>query len=501
MNGSMTSLPEVLQSIARQLADERAGEHPAAEATLLAPDEQIDVLRSIGKLQRLLDGIVVDVVDDIESEDARRARANRVTARAGCRNTSELLQRVMLIDAPAARRYADAADAVHEDIALVSGERLPGDFPALSAALRSGEISLAGFLACVSPLRRARSRIAPEDRAVAEAVLARAAAGRDLEDRSSVSGPASDAGDERAPRPTVVELSGLTAHVLLRIDPDGARPADDAGERNRALTIGRMRDGAVPVRGVLLPEVAATLQRLMDAYNNPRVQFVPSPEGGMLDIEGDADVPPVSAADLRTPAQKRHDAFASVVGSVAASEGAPQLGGAAPTLVVSVDAADLASGAGRAHLQSTEWDVSLSVAMHAACAGGVQRVLFDDSGAIIGISTSGRVFTPHQRKAIVLRDGGCLIPGCDVRGDWCEFHHVQEWARGGPTHTDNGVALCWHHHRTLETSGWRIRMRDGIPEVRGPSWWDPYCRWRSPQDGYRAVDRALAGARGSAPSG
>ncbi|WP_417555531.1 hypothetical protein [Microbacterium sp.] len=110
----MTSLPEVLQSIARQLADERAGEHPAAEAALLAPDEQIDVLRSIGKLQRLLDGIVVDVVDDIESEDARRARANRVTARTGCRNTSELLQRVMLIDAPAARRYADAADAVHE---------------------------------------------------------------------------------------------------------------------------------------------------------------------------------------------------------------------------------------------------------------------------------------------------------------------------------------------------------------------------------------------------
>ncbi|MGB3732120.1 DUF222 domain-containing protein [Microbacterium sp.] len=496
----MTSLPQVLESIARQLADVRAGELSVAGITQLDPAGQIDVLRCIGRLQRLLDGITVDVVDDIESEDAKRERANRVTARAGCRSTSELLQRLLLIDAPAARRYSAAADAAHEDIALVSGERLPGDFPALSAALRAGEMSLAGYLACVTPLRRAQSRITPEDLAMADALLARAATGRELSDPDPDSGSEDD---DRAPQPTVSELAGLTAHVLLRIDPDGACPADGAGERSRTFAIGRLRDGAVPVRGVLLPEVAAMLQRLMDAYNNPRVQFAPSSEDGLLDIgaDADADAPPLSTADARTPGQKRHDAFAAIVGSVAAAEGAPQLGGAAPTLVVSVDAADLAAGAGRAHLQSTEWDVPLGVAMHAACAGGVQRVLFDDSGVIIGISTSGRIFTPHQRKAIVMRDGGCLIPGCDVRGDWCEIHHVREWARGGPTHTDNGVALCWHHHRTLETSGWQIRMRDGVPEIRGPSWWDPYCRWRSPGDAYRAVDRALAAARGSGPGG
>ena len=455
--------------------------------------EQIGVLRSVGQLQRLLDGIVVDVVDETESEDAKRERADRITARAGCRNTSELLQRVMLIDGATARRYSTAADAVHEDIAIVSGERLPGDFPELSAAFRSGEMSLAGFLACTGPLRQAQPRIMPEDFVAADAVLARAGSGRDL----SASDADACEGD-RALRPTVTELSALAAHVLQRIDPDGARPADDAGERRRSFALGRLRDGAVPVRGDLLPEVAAMLQRLMDAYSNPRVQFAPSPDDGRLDLgdEPDVNVPPLAAADLRTPTQKRHDVFAAIVGSVAAAEAAPQLGGASPTLVVSVDAADLASGAGRTHFPGAEWDAPLSVAMHAACAGNVQRVLFDDAGAIIGISTSGRIFTPHQRKAILLRDGGCLIPGCDVRGDWCEIHHVQEWAKGGPTHTSNGVALCWHHHRTLDTSGWQIRMRDGTAEIRGPAWWDPYCRWRSPGDGYRAVDRALAGLRG-----
>jgi hypothetical protein len=254
------------------------------------------------------------------------------------------------------------------------------------------------------------------------------------------------------------------------------------------------------VRGKLLPEVAAALQRLIDAYNNPRVQFVPSAE--QLDLSPDAcpdqdlEVPPEAAADPRSPGQKRHDAFAAIVTSVAAAQAAPQLGGAAPTLVVSVSAEDYVSGTGRAHLESTDWDVPVTVAAHAACAGGVQRVLFDANGAIVGISTSGRIFTPYQRKAIILRDRECLIPGCHVRGDWCELHHVQEWARGGPTHTDNGVALCWHHHRTLETSDWQIRMTDGIPQVRGPAWWDPYCRWRTPGDGYRAVDRKIATARG-----
>jgi hypothetical protein len=73
---------------------------------------------------------------------------------------------------------------------------------------------------------------------------------------------------------------------------------------------------------------------------------------------------------------------------------------------------------------------------------------------------------------------GSLIPGCQVPAIWCEIHHVTEAARGGPTHTDNGVLLCWHHHRTLDTNGWQIRINNGIPEVRAPHWREPYLRWR-----------------------
>ncbi|WP_309102207.1 HNH endonuclease signature motif containing protein [Microbacterium sp.] len=171
--------------------------------------------------------------------------------------------------------------------------------------------------------------------------------------------------------------------------------------------------------------------------------------------------------------------MAAVLTVAARHDDVPTLGGAAPTLVVSVTAEDLASGSGWSHVDGIDTPVPVSVAAHTACAGGIQRVLFDKNGRIVSIGTTDRIFTHHQRRAITLRDRECVIPGCHVRATWCEIHHVQDHAKSGPTHTDNGVALCWFHHRTLHTSGWDIRMNHGTPEIRGPAWWDPARQWRT----------------------
>ena len=183
-------------------------------------------------------------------------------------------------------------------------------------------------------------------------------------------------------------------------------------------------------------------------------------------------------ADMRTRAQKQHDALATALTVAARSGELPTVGGAAPTLVVAVRAEDLVSGRGYAQSEGSDEPISIAAARHTACDGAVQRVISDRAGRIVGIHTLDRVFNHHQRKAITLRDGGCVIPGCRVPAGWCEIHHVTDHARGGPTHTDNGVLLCWHHHRTLDTNGWAIRMDHGVPHVRGPAWWDPNQRWR-----------------------
>ncbi|MBN7794887.1 HNH endonuclease signature motif containing protein [Microbacterium esteraromaticum] len=124
--------------------------------------------------------------------------------------------------------------------------------------------------------------------------------------------------------------------------------------------------------------------------------------------------------------------------------------------------------------------VSAAVARHTGCTGAIQRV-FTEQGRIVGMTVTDRIFNVHQRRAITLRDKECLIPGCHVPASWCEIHHVTEHSHGGPTSTDNGVPLCWWHHRSLVFSGWEIRMHDGLPEIRGPAWWDPLHHWRTPR--------------------
>jgi hypothetical protein len=55
---------------------------------------------------------------------------------------------------------------------------------------------------------------------------------------------------------------------------------------------------------------------------------------------------------------------------------------------------------------------------------------------------------------------------------------VTAHAEGGPTRTDNGVLLCWWHHRFIDTGPWHIRMNRGVPEVQAPTWFDRSGRWR-----------------------
>ncbi|HWM17537.1 MAG TPA: DUF222 domain-containing protein, partial [Microbacterium sp.] len=356
-----------------------------------------------------------------------------------------------------------------------TGEVLPAEFPQMREALATGDVGLDGVVAVALPFRGS----------IAGRVALLAA---DEELAASARGTGADG----APPASADELRAQACVWAMYLDQDGAEPREQRAMRKRGLTLGVCRDNLVPVRGNLLPEVAAQLQRGFDSVLNPKVdgatsggpRFVETrdvaPRDGDPDgpCEADPDAPLVATADDRSRAQKQHDALATLLTAAAGSGSLPTLGGAAPTLVVSVREEDLATGRGYAHISGCDEPIPLASARHIACTGAVQRVVLGERGRIVSISTNDRVFNLYQRRAIALRDGGCIIPGCHVPAEWCEIHHVDEHSRGGPTHTDNGVLVCWHHHRTLETSGWKIRMNRGIPEVRGPYWWDSRMIWR-----------------------
>ncbi|PJI51545.1 hypothetical protein CTI14_58240, partial [Methylobacterium radiotolerans] len=65
--------------------------------------------------------------------------------------------------------------------------------------------------------------------------------------------------------------------------------------------------------------------------------------------------------DGRTRAQKQHDALAAALGIAARHDDMPRLGGAAPTLVVTVGAEDYATGRGWARVEGVPDDDVLPV--------------------------------------------------------------------------------------------------------------------------------------------
>ncbi len=490
--------------------------------------ELVSVLAHAGAALRGIESVIVMATDAVETRSAAGFVDERLTTRFGCASVVELLQRATGVSGRSAGSWRRAARAVHRERGLSDGALLDGDYPALAAALADGAIGVDALLSAVGPLSTGGARLSADDRLLADEALAHVAR---LGDGSWV--PAAEmraalaaervalTGDEESATGDAVGVRVPACADTVRIhaaawiaalDPDGAEPQERQALRGRELSLGAVSGGLVPLRGRLLPEIAAQLQRVLDAsltprFTGPRVGRDGEATDAVGDEAGEAsavsarrtvvafrpttdadgDCPDSEACacdgriprDDRTTAQKRHDAFATALFAAAASQSLPTIGAAAPTLVVTVRASDLAAGTGFGFAAETDEPLPIGAAQHIACVGAVQRVVLSETGRITHISSEERVFDRHQRRAIAARDGGCVIPGCHVPAAWCEIHHVTEHARGGATHTDNGVMLCWFHHRHLDRHGWQVRMRDGIPEVRPPSWFDASGHWRS----------------------
>ncbi len=74
----------------------------------------------------------------------------------------------------------------------------------------------------------------------------------------------------------------------------------------------------------------------------------------------------------------------------------------------------------------------------------------------LAVGRAHRVATPAQRRALAVRDRGCILPGCEVPAAQCQVHHLVPWTQGGATDLPNLVTLCWAHHRQVDLGRWDI---------------------------------------------
>jgi hypothetical protein len=461
-----------LRDLVSTLADALGPALASDDARAFSHPELVEALRAAEQFGRWADAARLLFAGEVARREAEGCGDAAITARFGCTSAAELVERATGVSPATARSRVRVAREITERLTL-TGQPRPAPLPEARQAVVAGRLGVDALSTIADALRPLSEACSTSEIEAAEYELVRAAQA-----------------DDDGPGCTIHELRVMATAWALFLDPDGTLPADELAERKRGLRVGRRsRHGLRHVSGDVTEDVAAQLDRLLDAHLNPRAfdrtpRFSDAASGDTVERIG----------DTRTIEQRRHDAFASILSAAAAAAETPSLGGSAPTLIVTTTEADLVAADGVAFIESADGPVAVSAAAarHIGCHGTVHRVLLEPNGALKLLSVRDRVFTHWQRKAIGARDGGCVIPGCTVPAAWCEVHHVVEHARGGPTDTGNGVLLCWHHHRGLEKSGWEIRMVEGMPHVRPPRWIDPQRRWRGPN---RLIRHELVRAR------
>lgn len=81
----------------------------------------------------------------------------------------------------------------------------------------------------------------------------------------------------------------------------------------------------------------------------------------------------------------------------------------------------------------------------------------DANGHPLSYGRTLRFVSDAQQRALAIRDGGCVFPGCDVPPSWCDAHHIVTWTKGnGPTDINNLVLLCRSHHGLVHSHEWTL---------------------------------------------
>ena len=109
-----------------------------------------------------------------------------------------------------------------------------------------------------------------------------------------------------------------------------------------------------------------------------------------------------------------------------------------------------------------------------ACDAGLAPLVLGGPSQVLDYGRTRRTFPQAPRRALVVRDQGCIAPSCDRTPADCDAHHQWEWDHGGPTDLANGALLCQYHHQQVHRQDWTVQLaRNGYPELIPPTSIDP----------------------------
>jgi hypothetical protein len=168
-----------------------------------------------------------------------------------------------------------------------------------------------------------------------------------------------------------------------------------------------------------------------------------------------ADHVPSGQTPEPTPvATRRADALAEVAETYMNSEPVPNSTADRYQVVVHVAATNSATAdvsAETSHIENGP-HVSAETSRRIACDSSVLGIKESDNGEPLAIGRKTRSIPPAMRRALRMRDKGCLFPGC-TNDKFVDGHHIEHWADGGKTNLNNLVLLCRRHHHLVHEGG------------------------------------------------
>jgi len=394
-------------------------------------------------LRRLLERLECQWLRELAAVDARGAAGAELGERAP--STAGWLRARVRLTAGAALQRVRVARALHR-----------GPLSGTAAALAAGELSYGHAVV----LAGGTENLDAETTATAEPVLL-----------------------EAARRLDPARLRRVVEHLRVIASPDREERLARHRFEQRGLHVAGTWQGMVALQGLLDPEAGEALLAALDPLTRP-----------------------AGPQDHRTGPQRRADALTELARRSLAGGWLPESGGARPQVTVTIDLATLLDHPGPHGVFGWGGPVSPETARRLACdaaltrvvctrhpttgshdhdtmaggQGGLARRLRDGlallppvlGGArpeILDLGRTTRVVSPGLRKALAVRDGGCVVAGCGRPPAWCDAHHVRHWLHGGPTSLDNLVLVCRAHHREVH-EGCQHLSRDptGRRTLTGP---------------------------------
>ena len=397
----------------------------------LADTELLGGLDLLGQARRLVDAIGVEAVHEV-GERTVLPTGQSLARVFGAKSAVDVMVERVGISPAEAGTWSRVADAVMPDLSL-TGEVLPPRFPAVAEGVVTGAVSLFTAETVIRAVDEIRQFLPPCTAIGLEASLVAQA-------------------DEFSRR----EFQKLCRRVPETLMPEGVELREALQRARSGLRIRQLDDGLTEISIRTHPEGEGFILTAIDARTAPRRQ--PS-----FDDEADQ-----ATLDRRPLEQRRLDAMIDIARESIGRDGG-QLAGTSVTMLVTITEQALRTGPGTAEIAGVDETISAATARRLAADAEIIPCVLGGPSEILDQGRAFRLFTEAQRRAMTVRDGGCVWTGCSAPPSWCEVAHLTSWLEGGATDLSNGVLLCAFHHRCLDNDGWLLEWREGALWLKPPA--------------------------------